>query len=169
MPSEEWPALPFISGRGRDQRDPHDMRAAGSSRIRAVDFDIAVDFAKAARAGGAGHMIAVSSVGADARSRNFYLRIKGEMERAMEALDFARLDILRPGLLRGKRGTDRRPGERLGILVSPLLNLLLRGPLDQYAAIDARIVASAIARLVETDGPGSFVHHNRDIHRLVPD
>ena len=122
------------------------MRAAGSqAAFRAVDFDMVVDFARAARAGGARRMIVISSVGADAGSRNFYLRTKGEMERALEALDFERLDIVRPGLLRGERGGDRRPGERLGIIVSPLLNLLLRGRLDRYAAIDAQIVAAAVA------------------------
>ena len=145
------------------------MRAAGSEAgFRAVDFDIAAAFAEAARAAGIRHMIAVSSVGADPDSRNFYLRIKGEMEQAL-ALGFDRLDILRPGLLRGERGPDRRPGERIGILVSPLVNLFLRGRFDRFAAIDARIVAAAIKRLAETDAPGSFIHHNRDIRRLGGD
>ena len=144
------------------------MRAAGSKdAFRAVDFDLVVDFAAAARAAGARHMIIVSSVGADAGSRNFYLRTKGEMERALEALDFERLDIVRPGLLRGQRGGERRPGERLGIIVSPLLNLLLRGRLDRYAAIDGTIVAAAMAALAGQDEPGRRIHHNRDLHRLA--
>ena len=86
-------------------------------------------------------MVTVSSVGADPGSGNFYLRIKGEMESALEALGFERLDILRPGLLRGPRGGDRRPGERIGIALSPLVNLVLRGRLDRFAAIDADVVA----------------------------
>ena len=144
------------------------MRAAGSqAAFRAVDFDLVVDFARAARDGGARHMIVISSVGADAGSRNFYLRTKGEMERALEALDFERLDIVRPGLLRGERGGARRPGERLGIIVSPLLNLLLRGRLDRYAAIDGNAVAAALAALAGQDEPGTYIHHNRDLHRLA--
>ena len=144
------------------------MRAAGSqAAFRAVDFDLVVDFARAARDGGARHMIVISSVGADAGSRNFYLRTKGEMERALEALEFERLDIVRPGLLRGERGGERRPGERLGIIVSPLLNLLLRGRLDRYAAINADVVATAIVSLAGQDEPGTRIHHNRDLHRLA--
>lgn len=140
------------------------MRAAGSeAAFRAVDFDIAVAFARAARAAGIGHMIAVSSVGADPHSRNFYLRTKGEMEKALESLGFHRLDVLRPGLLRGERGGDRRLGERVGILLSPVVNLILRGRLDRYAAIDARMVAAAIAALAGAEAPGLFVHHNRDL------
>jgi uncharacterized protein YbjT (DUF2867 family) len=142
------------------------MRAAGSqAAFRAVDFDIATDFASAARA--AGHMIVVSSVGADARSPNFYLRTKGEMEAALDALGFDRLDILRPGLLRGVRGLERRRGERFGILMSPLVNLFLRGRLDRFAAIDGDLVAAAIAALVGREGGGRFIHHNRDLRRLA--
>ena len=145
------------------------MRAAGSqAAFRAVDFDLVVDVARAARAGGARHMIVISSVGADAGSRTFYLRTKGEMEQALAALDFERLDIVRPGLLRGARGGDRRPGERLGIIISPLLNLLLRGRLDRYAAIDADIVAPP-ARSGPQDKPGSRIHHNRDLQRHAAD
>ena len=73
-----------------------------------------------------------------------------------------RLDILQPGLLRGARGADRRFGERLGILVSPLANLLLRGRLDRFAAIDASTVAAAICRAGRrASGRGTFIHRNR--------
>lgn len=144
------------------------MREAGSqAAFRAVDFDIAVDFARAAREGGIAQMIAVSSVGADPESRNFYLRTKGEMEEALRSLGFDRLDLVRPGLLRGDRGPERRLGERLGILASPLVNLVLRGRLDRYAAIDAVEVAAAIAKLAESDTPGCLIHHNRDISALA--
>jgi uncharacterized protein YbjT (DUF2867 family) len=140
------------------------MRLAGSqSAFRAVDFDIAVDFALAARGAGVGHMIIVSSVGADPASSNFYLRTKGEMEEAVRSLGFDRLDILRPGLLRGDRGPERRLGERIGVIASPLVNLFLRGGLAKYAAIDARAVATAIVRLAGEDSPGTFIHHNREI------
>src|SRR6185503_12386821 len=109
-PAGDWPALARQAGAevaicaiGTT------MRKAGSqAAFRAVDFDIAVDFARAARDGGVGRMIAISSVGADPASRNFYLRTKGEMEVALGSLGFDRLDLLRPGLLRGDRGSERR-------------------------------------------------------------
>ena len=168
-PVQDWPAtVGRIGGDVAVCAIGTTMRTAGSqAAFRAVDYDIAVDFARAARAAGVRHMIAVSSVGADPGSRNFYLRTKGEMESALEALGFDRLDIVRPGLLRGERGGDRRAGERLGILLSPLANLVLRGRLDRYAAIDAGIVAAAIAKLVAADAPGCFVHHNRDMRRIA--
>jgi len=168
-PPEAWPGLAgtlsadvAISALGTT------ARAAGSDEaFRAVDFDMVVSFARAAREAGVRRLIAVSSVGADPRSRLFYPRVKGEMEAALSALGFDRLDIVRPGLLRGERGGDRRLGERAAILLSPITNLLLRGRLDKYAAIDATIVADAIAALVGPLGPGRFVHHNRELHRLT--
>jgi uncharacterized protein YbjT (DUF2867 family) len=143
-------------------------RAAGSEpAFRAVDLDIVVAFAAAARAAGVRRMILVSSVGADPRSRAFYLRVKGEVEDALTGLGFARLDIVRPGLIRGERDRERRLKERLAMAVSPAVNLLLRGPLDRYAAILAPIVADAIVTLAARPEPGRFIHHNRDLHRLA--
>jgi uncharacterized protein YbjT (DUF2867 family) len=144
------------------------MRAAGSqAAFRAVDYDMVVAFAGAARAAGATRMAVISSVGADPGSRNFYLRLKGEMEQALRALAFDRLAIFRPGLLRGERGGERRLGERIGIAVSPIVNLVMRGPLDRFAAIDAEIVAAAIEAWLRSGESG--VYENRAIRQLARD
>lgn len=168
-PAEEWPTLArTIGGDAALSALGTTARAAGSDEAyRRVDLDMVVAFARAAEEGGVRHMIAVSSVGADADSRLFYPRLKGEMEAALAELAFERLDIVRPGLLRGERGANRRLKERIAIAVSPAVNLFLRGRLDRYAAIDAAIAADAIAALVEAVAPGSFIHHNRDLHRLA--
>jgi uncharacterized protein YbjT (DUF2867 family) len=168
-PPDDWPALArTLSGDVAISALGTTWRAAGSeAAFRAVDFNMVVDFAAAAREAGARQMIAISSVGADARSRAFYLRVKGEVEDALAALAFDRLDIVRPGLLLGARRPDRRLKERIAIAVSPAVNLLLRGPLDRYAAIDGTIVADAIVALARESTPGRFVHHNRDLHRLA--
>lgn len=168
-PPERWPEIAGgIRAKAAVSTLGTTMRAAGSqAAFRAVDLEMVVAFAAAARAAGVGRMVAVSSVGADAGSRNFYLRTKGEMEQSLEALDFARLDILRPGLLRGERSAEPRPAERLGILLSPLANLLLRGPLDRFAAIDANIVAAAAASALRQEPPGLYRHDNRAIRHLA--
>jgi uncharacterized protein YbjT (DUF2867 family) len=167
---DDWPAVVRTLGGGDVAISAlgTTWRAAGSEQaFRAVDFDMVVDFATAARAAGVRRMILVSSVGAASRSRAFYLRVKGEVEEALTGLGFDRLDIVRPGLIRGERGRDRRLKERLAMAISPAANLLLRGPLDRYAAIDAPVVADAIVALTGRLEPGRFVHHNRDLHRIV--
>jgi uncharacterized protein YbjT (DUF2867 family) len=164
-----WPALARrIGGDVAISALGTTSRAAGADEaFRAVDLGMVVAFATAARESGARQMIVVSSVGADPKSRLFYPRLKGEMEAALAALAFERLDIVRPGLLRGARGPDRRLAERIGIFLSPLVSLLLRGRLDSYAAINAATVADAILALAGRAAHGRFVHHNRELRRLA--
>lgn len=135
--------------------------------FRAVDFDLVLAFASAARKAGARHMISVSSVGASAKSAGFYLRTKGETDEGLKHLAFERLDILRPGLLTGERGGERRLGERIGVMVSPLTDALLHGSFRRYRSIDSRIVAKAIANLAISGGQGDFIHENVAIATLA--
>lgn len=144
------------------------MRVAGSkAAFRAVDLDMVTAFARAASEAGARRMLTVSSVGADPASRLFYPALKGEMEDALAGIGFDRLDVLRPGLLRGERGGERRLAERLGIAVSPLVNLVMLGALARYAAIDANVVANAAAACLYRHEPGLRVHDNRSIRQLA--
>jgi uncharacterized protein YbjT (DUF2867 family) len=144
------------------------MRQAGSEdAFFAVDHDAVVAFARAAGGGGARHFMMVSSVGAHAGSRNFYLATKGKAEASVQAVGFDRLDVFRPGLLRGDRGGESRVGERIGILVSPLTDLLTPRVLDHYRSIAADDVAGAIAALAGDNAPGVFVHENRSIWQTI--
>jgi uncharacterized protein YbjT (DUF2867 family) len=143
------------------------IRAAGSqAAFRAVDYDAVMAFARAAQAVGATHFIVITAVGADAGSSVFYSRVKGEVERDLRALGFARLDIVRPGLILGPRA-ERRPVEALLQRITPLLNPLLVGTLGKYGGIPADTVAAAIAVLVGAGGIGLHVHHNRDLARAA--
>jgi uncharacterized protein YbjT (DUF2867 family) len=168
-PADRWPAIvPTLGADAAVSALGTTMRQAGSqAAFRTVDHDVVAGFAQAAAAAGVRRMVTVSSVGADPDSSNFYLRIKGEMESALEGLGFERLDILRPGLLRGERRGDRRLGERIGIALSPAVNLVLRGRLERFAAIDADRVAAAVAGALRQAEPGTHRHENRSIARLA--
>ena len=144
-------------------------RAAGEDEaaFRAVDQQLVLDCARAAKEAGIKRCIVVSSVGAAFASRNFYLRVKGEVEDALNKLRFERLDILRPGLLRGPRGGERRPGERLAILASPLTDRFLRGGNRKYRSVRATTVADAILPLAAEKPRGRFVHEHDAILRAA--
>ena len=135
--------------------------------FRAVDHDLVLDFAESARKLGVKRLVAISSVGADPHSRTFYLKVKGETERDLAKLGFERLDIVRPGLLRGNRQGERRPAERAGILLSPLINPFLGGRFRRYRAIDADTVARAALYLAMRPVRGRFVHENAEILRAA--
>jgi uncharacterized protein YbjT (DUF2867 family) len=144
------------------------MRTAGSKEaFRAVDFDLVVAVAKAARTAGSRQMIAVSSVGASSKASNFYLATKGRAEDAMTALDFDRLDLLRPGLLTGGERPDLRLGESIGILLSPLTDLLMIGGLSRYRSIPSAKVAQAAVTLALGGGHGKHIHENDAIRALA--
>ena len=53
---------------------------------RKVDFDIPVNAARICAETGCEKFLLVSSVGADSQSKNFYLRLKGEVEEAVNSL-----------------------------------------------------------------------------------
>lgn len=144
-------------------------RKAGrdEAAFRAVDEELVLRFARAALTAGARNFVLVSSVGANPQAKAFYLRTKGQVEERLRKLGFHRLDILRPGLLRGPRSGDRRLAERLGILVSPLANLMLHGARRPYRAIDARIVARAALECASQRARGTFVHEYDAIRRLA--
>lgn len=143
------------------------IRQAGSKdAFAAVDHDLVLDFARILEGDGTSRFISVSSVGAYARSGNHYLSVKGRTEDALKDIGFARLDILRPGLLHGDR-QEFRFGESLAQMASPLTNALLAGSLRRYRSIDSEIVARAIVNLAFADGDGQFIHENDAITALA--
>lgn len=146
-------------------------RAAGRSEeaFRAVDQDLVLATAEAALKHGVNRMVCISAAGSDATSRNFYLRVKGETERELRKIGFERLDILRPGLLRGQRSNERRVGERLAIIASPLTDMLMQGGFERYRSIDATKVAEAALALSLRKARGKFNHDNAGIGRAARD
>jgi len=120
------------------------LREAGSQEgFRAVDQDLVLRVAHVARAAGAERLVVISSVGANEASKNFYLRVKGETERALERLQFAALDIMQPSLLLGIR-RNVRPLELLAQGLLWCVNPLLPGKLVRYRAMAAGEVAAAM-------------------------
>ena len=143
------------------------LRKAGSREaFLAIDRDLVLRLAAMAQALGARQAILVSSVGASAQSGNFYLRVKGESERALGEMGFERVDLLRPGLLLGNR-SESRPAESIARALAPVTNPLMQGPLRRYRGIEADQVAAAAVALLGLDEPGRHVHENADMVALA--
>ena len=144
-------------------------RKAGQDEaaFRAVDERLVLEVARAARDAGVRQFISLSSVGADLASRHVYLRVKGEVEQALMKLRFGRLDILRPGLLRGDRIDDHRPAERALMLASPVTDLLLQGQFRRLRSISAERLADSILGLTAARANGRFVHEHDALLRAA--
>ena len=145
------------------------MKKAGGDKdaFRAVDHDLVLATAQAAHRAGVPNMVLVSAAGADARSRTFYMRVKGETEDAVSRVGFKRLDILHPGLLRGQREADLRLAERAALIAAPLVDPLLSGSWERYRSIDAALVAEAALGLALRRAGGRFTHDNEGMRRAA--
>ncbi|MEP0201779.1 MAG: NAD-dependent epimerase/dehydratase family protein [Halioglobus sp.] len=132
-------------------------KAGSKKAFRAVDLDLVADVAAAAKQAGARQFILISSTMANVKASGFYVRTKGEAEAAVEEQQFERLDIIRPGLLRGDR-KEFRAGERVAILLSPVMDCFLQGSLRKYRSVAAATVADTALSLVSAPVPGRFIH-----------
>jgi uncharacterized protein YbjT (DUF2867 family) len=133
------------------------IRQAGSQqRFRRVDFDYPLTIARLAAERGASHFLLVSALGADARSRVFYSRVKGELEDAVSALPYRSVTIVRPSLLMGER-TERRLGEEIG------KRLAFLAP-RRYKPVSGEQVADALVRAAIADRPGRRIIESRELH-----
>lgn len=133
--------------------------------FRAVDQQLVISTARAAQCAGVRQMISVSSVRAGQRAKNFYLRVKGEVERELSVIGFKRLDILRPGLLRGERIDDSRFAEGIAQTIAPLVDPFLIGKWRHFRSVRAELVAQAALGLALRKAPGRFTHDHEGMRR----
>lgn len=111
------------------------LKAAGSQEAQQViDRDYPIAISKFAKQIAAEKMICVSSVGADTRAGNFYLRTKGEMEQGVKA-NFPNSVFMRPSFLMGDR-KELRIGEKIGIAVFKVINPFLMGGSKKFRGIN---------------------------------
>ena len=134
------------------------IKAAGSQQaFKAIDFEAILAVAVISKRLGATKLGVVSAMGADAASRIFYNRVKGEMEEALGRLGYSALIIARPSLLTGDRsalGQAARPAEKWGMLAMRLFQPLIPA---NYQAIGADKVAIALLRAVQDQTRGTRV------------
>lgn len=117
------------------------LKQAGSKEKEyEVDFTFNLNFAKKARENGIENYVLVSSVGANANSRIFYARMKGELDEAVAELGFKNLAILRPASLTGDRN-ERRIMEEITI---PIARFVTKFVFKKYRPIHGKTVATAM-------------------------
>lgn len=117
------------------------IKKAGSKENQyRIDCEYPSRLAEIARKNGAEKFILVSSIGADPKSGNFYLRTKGQLEEKLKQLGYPGLVILRPSIILGKR-KEFRLGEKMGIVLLKTLNPLMIGSLRKYKGVNASDIA----------------------------
>ncbi len=117
---------------------------------RAIDFGIPSTAAKLAKENRIPTFMVISSMGANAGSKIFYSRTKGEMEQAVLDQKIPHTYILQPSLILGERG-ENRLGESIGATVMKGIGPLLRGKAKKYRAIKADTIAAAMINLAKSE------------------
>lgn len=136
------------------------IKQAGTQEaFRVVDYHYPLTAARLGLANGATHFLLVSSLGANAGSRVFYSRVKGELESAVLALPYRSVTIVRPSLLLGPRA-----GYRVGEQIARRLAFLVPA---KYKPVDAQAVAAALVRAAKDDAPGRRIIDSREIRALA--
>ncbi|KAK9316121.1 hypothetical protein V1522DRAFT_37386 [Lipomyces starkeyi] len=142
--------------------------AGGFDNQYKIDHDLNLAMAKAAKAVGGSTYVLVSSTGASVDSRFAYTRMKGELDRDVEAIGFERTIILRPALILGKRedGHAFLEGAAQGVL-----NFLKKVPFVGNAAnlmgADAEDIAKAALKAIQKGGSGVDIYGNEAILKLA--
>jgi uncharacterized protein YbjT (DUF2867 family) len=119
-------------------------QAGGKEKEYEVDFTFNLNFAQKAKENGIGNYVLVSSIGANAKSKIFYTRMKGELDEAVVQLNFKNLAIIRPSSLTGNR-KEKRPAEIISV---PILQFITKFILKRYRPIQDKIVARAMINAV---------------------
>jgi uncharacterized protein YbjT (DUF2867 family) len=130
-------------------------KAGTQERFRRVDHDYPLTAARLGLREGAKHFLLVSALGASARSRVFYSRVKGEVEDAIRALPYHSVTIVRPSLLLGERG-EFRLGESIGKLFAGITP-------RRYKPVQASAVAATLLRAAGEDQAGVRIIESKEI------
>lgn len=117
---------------------------------RKIDYDITVNAARFCKLNGCETFVFVSSVGANSKSTNFYLKLKGEIEEGVVAVGLKKVHIMQPSLLLGTR-KESRPVEKIAQWIMPLISFLIPA---KYKPVKADEVAKAMIYLSKTNDTG---------------
>jgi uncharacterized protein YbjT (DUF2867 family) len=129
---------------------------------RKVDYDIPVKSARFAKEAGCEVMAIVSAVGANSKSKNFYLKLKGEVEDALQSVGLRSVHIMQPSMLLGER-KENRPMERVIQVLSKAVAGILPA---KFKPVHGKTVAAAMIAAVKKNTPGFFKYTYKEIKEL---
>ncbi len=141
-------------------------KAGSQAAFRHVDHDLVIGLGKWAGEKGVPVFSVVSAIGSDPSSWIFYNKVKGEMERDLESLPIASLNIFQPSILTGPR-KETRIGERIGIVLTSLIAPFMIGSMKKFKPMPHDILAKALIVTAVNAVPGVHRHSYDGIKELA--
>lgn len=128
-------------------------KAGNQENFFKIDHDLPLSIAKKAFEGGAKQFLLISAVDANHSSPIFYSKVKGMLEKNLQAIGYSTLVIFRPSFLLGDR-KESRIAEKIGIGVFGIVSPLLVGGLSKYKGISVEVLAKAMLNEARKELPG---------------
>ena len=126
------------------------IKKAGSQKnFRKVDIGYCLSIAKKAKESGAETISLISSIGADSTSKNFYLKTKGELEEAIQELQYPVVNIFRPSFLVGQR-SEKRLSEVAILKFAKIMDFFLVGSASKYRSVKAELLAKTMVSRIDS-------------------
>lgn len=142
------------------------IKKAGSKEVFfKIDHDLVINLAKASFKNGIPVFSVISSIGANAKTGNFYLNTKGLMEENLKSIGFKNLNILRPSMLLGLRSESRKL-EEAGKVLMKALGFLLIGKLEKYKPVHAETVARTMIKSANNNNNVTVILESNNIQQL---
>ena len=142
-------------------------KSPSQEAYRKIEFEYAFKLARITSRQKAEKFLFVSTMGADADTGAFYLKLKGEVEEAVSALPFKAVHLFRPSFITGEKGRkERRPLEALLETVLNALGFLFIGPFQKYHPIPAQTIAKAMVRAANGKLTGVHIWESNLIEKL---
>ena len=143
------------------------IKKAGSKEsFRKVDFEYPRQFATFALQNKVKQFLIISSLDADAKSGNFYLKTKGQIQDFLKDSNFESVSVLQPSLLLGDR-KEFRLGEKIGAFFMKTLSFMFLGNLKKYKAIEAKTVAKAMLVIAQKNNSGFKIYESDVIQEMA--
>ena len=140
-------------------------KAGSKDAFRTVDFEYPKQFAIYAIENKVKNFYLVSSLDANAKSANFYLKTKGEIQDFLKTCTFESVSILQPSLLIGNR-TEFRLGEKVGAFFMKAFSFVFQGNFKKYKPIEAVTVAKALVEIGKKESKGFTIYKSDEIQEI---
>jgi len=135
------------------------------TEYRKIDHDYPLQLAQIAKQNNIAQYHLVSAASANASSKIFYSRLKGETENDIIKVALRSLHIYQPMLLTGNR-KETRLGEGIATAIFKVIDPLLIGGLKKYRSIAGETVAKTMYKQSLKNETGVFIYRSDKIEEL---
>lgn len=140
-------------------------KAGSQGAFKKVDYEYPLRMAELAKSQQAKNFLIITALGADAESKVFYSRTKGQLQVRLKKIGLTALHIFQPSLLLGDR-QEFRLGEKAATVLSPAISKLLKGKMKKYKPVEARDVALAMYEVAQIERTGNYTYPSNRIEKI---